>query len=968
MATKKTLLMTLVTNPAIIMKKVFYFFAIAALACATACQREVLPVEEISETEGTFTFTSAKPVLGDENPTRTEWTGETIQWSKDDQIRMAFTVDGVWQGASDQSTAPKLYASKKLEEATDIAEFTVNASFTSTATGTHVFYGLYPGSLVSSTSFNEAPIAAINIPSEQTPAADSFDGAADVLIGVSEELAERPSSEETVLMSWTRLVAHADLTIKNLTINDGESIDNVTLTAQDGADLVGMHSLNLVTGEVSNPQGATNEIVIKADNLTFANKTMKVWASMLPATLTELTVTVETDKAYYVRSFTGISREFKKNMRNTMNIGMTSAVRTEKATDLEDYEESFNNTLGDFTVQKQVLSEGLTYVWAKNSGYAKASAYKSGQAYAATSYLVSPALTIGSDNSKLTFEHAANYLNGAAFEDYFSVVVFDGDEEKELTLDVKPDGKSWNFVTSSVSLSNYDGKAIKIGFKYTSTSQLAGTWEIRNLKVTDVKAAEAPAEYTISVNPSENGSVTVNVDKAVEGTEITLSVAPAAGYELDVLSVVDANNNAVTVSDYKFLMPASNVTVSASFKQVDPSLIEKGETWTYTFEASQYSTTKKTATLNEIDWTMSGTGGEYFGYDATKGQQFGSGSKPFSAITLSSSFGNTYGIESIAINTSGAASINATVAVSVNGVAYKCDDSETASLTASATTYVFNSPNGLNAGIIEISFANSSAKAIYIKTITVNPEGTIVDPVKLVMSDITCTNSGESENTLSFSWTAVENADGYKVSIDGTNFGETQTGTSYIWTGLSAGTTYTLKVKAVGDGTNYLDSDPKSCSGSTKSVQSGEDVYSLYSGELTEGDYIIVYGSNAMKNSISSNRLTYSTVTISSDNTITGPSAEIVWHISKSGDYWTIYNASVEKFAAGNGTKNQAALLESGNDDGSLWTVSGSETYDFVNKKNSAANVNATLRNNGTYGFACYAQGTGGALSLYKLN
>ena len=950
------------------MKKVFYFFAIATLACATACQREVLPVEDISETEGTFTFKSVKPVLEDENPTRTEWTGETIQWSKDDQIRMAYTVEGEWQGMSDDNTAPKLYASNKLAEACEVAEFTVNSNFGSTATGTHVFYGLYPGTLVSSTSFNDAPVADINLPSEQTPAADSFDGAADVMIGISEELAAKPSSEETVLMSWTRLVAHADLTIKNLTINEGETIVNVILTAQEGADLVGMHSLNLVTGEVSNPQGATNEIVIKADNLTYANKAIKVWASMLPVTLSELTVTVETDKAYYVRSFTGISREFKKNMRNTMNIGMTSAVRTEKATDLEDYQESFDNTLGEFTIEKQVLSEGLSYVWAKNSGYAKASAYKSGKPYAATSYLVSPALTIGSDKSKLTFEQAANYLNGGAFDENFFVVVLEGNSEEILTLDVEPNGNSWTFVTSTVSLSKYNGKTIQIGFKYTSTDQLAGTWEIRNFKVTDVKAPEAPTEYTITVNSSENGTVSASADKAVAGAEITLSIEPASGYELKSLSVLDADNAPVTVTDNKFTMPASNVTVSATFQEIDPSTIEKGATWAYTFTQSQFSATAKTVTLNDQSWTMSGTGGEYFGYDATKGQQFGSGSKPYSAVTLSSNFGSRYGIESIAINTSGASSIDAIVSVSVNGVAFKCGGSETAALTATATTYTFTSPSGLKAGDIVISFANESAKAIYVKAITVNPEGTIIDPVKLVMSNVTCINSGEFENTLTFSWTAVDNAIGYKVSTDGTTFGELQSATTYTLSSLDAGTTYTIKVKAIGDGTNYSDSDAKSGSGSTKAAQSGDDVFTLYSGELTEGDYLIVYDGGAMKNTVTSSRLDYSTVT-TSDNSIIGPSAGIVWHIAKSGDYWTIYSADAEMYAASTGAKNKAQLLADGTDDKCLWSVSVDDgTYDFTNKANAAANANATLRKNGTYGFACYATGTGGALSLYKKN
>ena len=142
-------------------------------------------------------------------------------------------------------------------------------------------------------------------------------------------------------------------------------------------------------------------------------------------------------------------------------------------------------------------------------------------------------------------------------------------------------------------------------------------------------------------------------------------------------------------------------------------------------------------------------------------------------------------------------------------------------------------------------------------------------------------------------------------------------------------------------------------------------VYALYKESISEGDYVIYYGGKAMKNSIASNRLEYSAIT-PVNNEILNPDASIVWHIAASGDYWTIYNAAVKKFAAGNG-KNQAALTNDGTNDNCMWTVSGTELYEFVNKANAAASVNSNLRNNGTYGFACYSTGTGGALTLYKL-
>ena len=149
--------------------------------------------------------------------------------------------------------------------------------------------------------------------------------------------------------------------------------------------------------------------------------------------------------------------------------------------------------------------------------------------------------------------------------------------------------------------------------------------------------------------------------------------------------------------------------------------------------------------------------------------------------------------------------------------------------------------------------------------------------------------------------------------------------------------------------------------------------YALFTGDLIEGDYVIYYksdsGGKAMTNSVFSDakRLKYTEVT-PTDDIIATNKAGIVWHIAQSGDYWTIYNAAANAYAASNGTKNQAQMLADGTNDMALWTVTKKEegTYEFVNKKNAADEINSNLRNNGTYGFACYSTSTGGALSLYK--
>ena len=75
-------------------------------------------------------------------------------------------------------------------------------------------------------------------------------------------------------------------------------------------------------------------------------------------------------------------------------------------------------------------------------------------------------------------------------------------------------------------------------------------------------------EYTITVADAENGTVEASSTAAKKGTEITLTITPNEGYVLDILSVTDEENNKIAVEDNAFVMPASNVTVSASFKVI----------------------------------------------------------------------------------------------------------------------------------------------------------------------------------------------------------------------------------------------------------------------------------------------------------------------------------------------------------------------------------------------------------------
>ena len=148
------------------------------------------------------------------------------------------------------------------------------------------------------------------------------------------------------------------------------------------------------------------------------------------------------------------------------------------------------------------------------------------------------------------------------------------------------------------------------------------------------------------------------------------------------------------------------------------------------------------------------------------------------------------------------------------------------------------------------------------------------------------------------------------------------------------------------------------------------DTYELYTGNIVEGDYVIYDAFVAMKNEIVSNRFANQDVE-PDDDQIINPANSIIWHIAPSGNYWTIYNAAVEKYAGGTSTKNQGALLDDPTDILALWTISYNNTDGFVfhnygRSQSSSDSGNAYLRHNGNSGWATYTATYGAAPILYK--
>ncbi len=209
-----------------------------------------------------------------------------------------------------------------------------------------------------------------------------------------------------------------------------------------------------------------------------------------------------------------------------------------------------------------------------------------------------------------------------------------------VTLTVTADS---GYYVDEVTVTDDDNNSI------TVTDNEDGTYSF-TMPASDVtvNVAFARIMYSITVSEAENGSVTADVDTAGEGDAVLLTVSPDEGYVVSSVSVTDDSGNTVEVgSDYSFVMPASNVTVTAEFEvapeetyaisvgsvnngtvTVNTESATEGETITVTVTAnSGYTVSSVTVTdANGDSVSVSGSDGTY------------TFTMPASAVTVNAAF------------------------------------------------------------------------------------------------------------------------------------------------------------------------------------------------------------------------------------------------------------------------------------------------------------------------------------------
>ena len=162
--------------------------------------------------------------------------------------------------------------------------------------------------------------------------------------------------------------------------------------------------------------------------------------------------------------------------------------------------------------------------------------------------------------------------NGTAKSMVGGVQVTEAEQGKKVTITAMPDRgykfDEWRVLSGGIRLRDEDSATttftmpnrdveIKAYFKKKSSGGSSHDTEY----------------YNITTKTDKHGTVEAR-SRAREGTEVSVTVDPDKGYKLDEITVTDKRGRDITIKEtnrenrYKFTMPARDVTVEATFKQI----------------------------------------------------------------------------------------------------------------------------------------------------------------------------------------------------------------------------------------------------------------------------------------------------------------------------------------------------------------------------------------------------------------
>lgn len=537
------------------MKKItksLLLLAASAMAFAS-CAKEEAPVS--TPIEGSirvrFVADAALTKVG-LNPNG-EDTKFTASWDDNDQIAItSFVSGGAMKETKDAiwSSADECFYTDF--EASDYTE------------GPYDFVGVWPVGKDADKLF----------PAERHQNGAAYNGEYDIMKS-SRTSSATLSQDATIVLDMVRQTSIAYF---HITSALNEKIVSATLTT-DKPIASSNATLNYTGFEPNVETNGENSIKLIIDGEEMSSSDFKLWFNVLPVEYETMTLRVETaNHSFSLEKKTG--GEWKAGELNKVIIPNVPAEKwaeierptgetTETLTMTSDNPSSYSTTDGNVTASFDA-NGGANFAW--NSTDNAVRLYAKGK--------VTVSAKSGYKLKSVTFNGKVNKNNkGVKPTPKINSIEVDDDNlswtGEETSVELWADGTAGNIAISSIEVTYYDPNA----------------------------PTDPVYKYSVMVDSNVmNGTVNIDPASAAAGTTVTLTPAPADGYEFVTGSLKATNavsGEELTLEDNKFTMPAANVNVTALF-----SLIPVGSVDDASFPSNQKNDRVIPVTAN-MPWDVS---------------------------------------------------------------------------------------------------------------------------------------------------------------------------------------------------------------------------------------------------------------------------------------------------------------------------------------------------------------------------
>lgn len=143
------------------------------------------------------------------------------------------------------------------------------------------------------------------------------------------------------------------------------------------------------------------------------------------------------------------------------------------------------------------------------------------------------------------------------------------------------------------------------GFLYKYYSENSQTTTLEIYQTSKIVSINKVTRYTVTLSAVSNGTISASATSVAAGGPVKLTATANSGYSFSGWTVTTAGGEAVEVTENQFIMPASNVTVSATFDQSNAKTVTY--TQTYSSAGHTVATTGTAPEGSSCSWTTTYT-------------------------------------------------------------------------------------------------------------------------------------------------------------------------------------------------------------------------------------------------------------------------------------------------------------------------------------------------------------------------